>query len=310
MKKIAVLFPGQGSQYINMGAELYQTDIVFKQIIDDCCQILDKDLFRIIGNKEFLMDPNNTQFVIASISYAYYHKFLTDYKIVPTLLAGHSLGEITALTAANVISLSDSLNILNTRGQLMNTAAKQHPGAMVAVLNMEKEFLRELCTSISNDCDETVEISNYNSSSQIVISGTINGIKILTEKIERNNGIVIQLKVSGAYHSSLMHSVQTEFYHYLKSYLFQAPMLNVLSSVIVQIHDGHNIDKILTDQLVKPVRWKEVIEYIVNSKIDVVVETGPKNTLCKLLNKEYPKLCCLSLEKVFKESMDISEYIY
>ncbi|MDU3338021.1 ACP S-malonyltransferase [Paraclostridium bifermentans] len=308
MKRFAFLFPGQGSQHVGMGNNLYKTDMSFRTIIDDASKILNEDLNYILNDLEKLNKTRYAQVTISIISFAYFQKFINEYKVVPTIMAGHSLGEISALTAAGIISFKDSLFILKKRGELMEDEASNNNGKMIAVMNTNKEDLINLCAKITNEGDY-IDIANYNGNNQIVVSGTRSGIEKIEEQVKLSNGIPIPLKVNGAFHSNLMKNASKYFNRYISSFCFFQPCINVISSVDCELYSKDKVVNNLSKQIYSPVQWTSVIEKLIADGVKVFVEAGPKNVLTNMISRDYPDVKCISLEKMYKNNENFWDYM-
>ena len=203
----AYIFPGQGAQYSGMGKDLYESSSVAKRLFKTANDVLDFDIAKIMfeGTEEELVQTKVTQpaIYIHSVILAKVKKDLFK----PDMVAGHSLGEFSALAAIDGLSFEDGLKLVSKRAMLMQKACEAEPSTMAAVLKMEASVLERILMTIT---DDTVVAANYNTPEQIVISGTITGIEKATELIKKANGRVLPLKVGGAFHSPLMQPAHDE----------------------------------------------------------------------------------------------------
>lgn len=299
MEKVALIFSGQGSQYLGMGKSLYDRYDIVKKIYSQASEILNLDIPSLCfdSNLAELTKTQNTQVAIFTTSYAAYQAYLQEIGQVPYILAGHSLGEYTALTAANVIRFSDALHIVRKRGELMNKAAEQQDGGMAAILGTSVETIHEIC-ELLNQQGKSISVSNYNSNKQTIISGQKSAIELATEKLNYYKATVIPLQVGGAFHSLLMQPVKTEFQHFLESFVYFPFMLPVISSVDGKMYaDESVIVDYLTKQLTSPVHWTRVMDKMRELGVTKVIESGPKNILQKFILDYIPNIPCITIDQ-------------
>lgn len=309
MEKVALIFSGQGSQYLGMGKSLYDRYDIVKKIYSQASDVLNFDISSLCvsSNLAELTKTQNAQVAIFTTSYAAYQAYLQETEQVPYVLAGHSLGEYTALTTANVIRFSDALHIVRKRGELMNKAADQQDGGMAAVLDASVETIYEICESL-NKQGKSINISNYNSSKQTIISGQISAIELATEKLNAYKANVIPLQVGGAFHSLLMQPVKTEFQHFLESFVYFPFMLPVISSVDGEMYaDETVIVDYLTKQLTSPVHWTRVMDKIKESGVTKVIETGPKDILKKFILDYITNISCVTIDQDILSVNDLNK---
>lgn len=286
MKKIAVMFPGQGSQVVGMGNELYEKYDEVQQLYHLANDVLHKNITDIMfnGPKETLTETENAQPALLLSSIAAY-TLLVKENITPVMTVGHSLGEYSALVAAQVLSLEEALPLVATRGRLMEKAFPKGKGTMAAVLGMKEEDIRTVLEEIAED--EVVDIANLNCPGQIVISGSKGGIEqaadILKEKGARR---VLPLNVSGPFHSRLMQPANEQFQTYLNEVTFQDATIPVYANVTAEpVTDKDELKQLLIKQLYSPVRFEQSINNMMNEGIDAFVEVGTGNVLCGLVKK-------------------------
>lgn len=299
MKNTAFIFSGQGSQYVGMGKNLYNKYKVVSDIFEEASDVLHMNMKKMLfeGDLATLTDTKNAQPAILTVGYAAYQAFIEKYGVIPNVLAGHSLGEITALTASNAIIFSDALHIVKKRGELMQEASHKTKGGMLSIYNVDIQTLLSICNEVSKGSKKVV-ISNYNSISQTVLSGDVQSIEEVQKIIEKEGGIAIKLNVSGAFHSPLMADAADEFKRYLKSFVYREIMIPVISNIDAQIYENeYLIEEKLTSQLTYPVLWTKVIEKIKSTKVDYIVESGPKEVLVKMLKRDNIGIECFSFEK-------------
>ena len=278
--KIAFIFSGQGSQYIGMGKELYDNILVCRETLDKANELLDFDIKELMfnGEKEALDITENTQpaILITSIMAM---KALEEKGIKADIVAGLSLGEYSALVAANSLSFEDAIPLIRKRGKFMQEAVPIGVGSMVAIIGLDLDKIKLALKEASSF--GIVEISNYNTYKQIVIGGE----KIAVEKAKElclNYGAkrAIELKVSGPFHTSLLESASFKLREELNKIEFKKPEVNVISNVIADIiQDGNDIKDILCKQVKSSVRWSESIDKMIDMKVDTFIEIGPGRVL-------------------------------
>jgi [acyl-carrier-protein] S-malonyltransferase len=295
MKKTAVLFPGQGSQYVSMGTR-FSDQSIFRGTMDLAFEILGGQFKTAweTGPIEVLSRTQFTQPIVYAVSYAYYMLITESYRITPALLAGHSLGELTALTCAGAISFEDGLALVKKRGELMAIGS---PGGMAAVIGLDLSLVMKICESATKG-DEFAAPANINSSTQIVISGTPASLESVKSEVGEQGGKYMPLNVSAAFHSRFMEKPAVEFNKELKKYRFRELRIPVLSNLDARYYESPNdIPARLTAQLTSPVQWKEIMDRIEEEEIQLCLESGPKNVLKKLLEKEKPAMQILAIDE-------------
>ncbi len=281
----AVVFPGQGSQYVGMVAERYQSDPVVRKIVDHADEILEFSLSNIMfeGPEESLKQTEFTQPALYVHSMAVFQTAEMSIDCV----AGHSLGEFSALTVAGVLSFEDGLKLVRLRGQLMQAAGELSSGGMGAIIGLEDKVVAQICDDISEESNEIVVPANYNSSGQIVISGHSNAVNLaLNASIEIGAKMAIPLSVSGAFHSPLMQSAYDEFKLSLDKVSFVDAEVPVYSNVnATPSKSANELKNNVLHQLLEPVLWTQTIEQMVLDGVKEVVELGPGNVLQGLIKR-------------------------
>ena len=273
----AYIFPGQGAQYSGMGKDLYESSSVAKKLFKTANDVLDFDIAKIMfeGTEEELVQTKVTQLAIYihSVILAKVKKDLFK----PDMVAGHSLGEFSALAAIDGLSFEDGLKLVSKRAMLMQKACEAEPSTMAAVLKMEASVLERILMTIT---DDTVVAANYNTPEQIVISGTITGIEKATELIKKANGRVLPLKVGGAFHSPLMQPAHDELSEAIMATDVNMPKCPIYQNVNGQpVRNPDIIKSNLVKQLTSPVRWTQTIQNMLAAGASSFTEVGPGTAL-------------------------------
>jgi len=299
MAKAAYVFPGQGSQQVGMGADLYHTSSSAREVFDETDAILGFPLSRLCfeGPEEELTKTHNVQPAVLATSIACLRtaqQTSNNDLPSPSLIAGHSLGEYTALVAANVLSLGDAVSLVRERGRLMHEAGQKNPGGMLAIIGLDLEAIEEIC--LRSKCD----ISNINCPTQTVISGAAESLAEARELARARGALrLIPLKVSGAFHSSLMEPVVDEFSEVISTFVLQPPTIPIIANVTTQIlTDTDSIKEELLEQLRHCIQWQSSIEYMIHSGVTSFYEIGPGKVLCGLIKRTSAKTQTLNISGI------------
>lgn len=280
--KTAIVFPGQGSQKVGMAKDLYNDFKIAKNVIDDAVIKLGFDIKEIMfnGPEENLRESKNTQVAILIHSYAIF-SIIKDF-LEYDALAGHSLGEYSALLCGDVINYDDALHIVRFRGELMSKAGEKNKGSMSAVIGIKKDVVEEMIDEIKKE--GVITIANYNSYEQIVISGEPEMIEKANSLLKNKGARCIPLKVSGAFHSPLMEEASIPFKKVLSKVEFRTPERDIYFNVTGdKVKDKEKIREILGEQITSPVKWVSIIENMLRDGIKRFIEIGPGNVLTKLI---------------------------
>ncbi len=281
MKK-AFVFPGQGSQFVGMAKSLLEERTEVKAYLDEACEILGFDLAKIMfeGPEESLLKTSVTQPAIFTHAVV---DALTRDEFKPDAVAGHSLGEFSALVAAGVLTFEEGLRLVQARANAMQKACDAQQSGMAAIIGMEDAQVEEICESI----DELVVPANYNTSGQVVISGTEKGIELAIEAFQSAGArMAIKLKVNGAFHSPLMKSAEDELAAQIQETTFRDPICPIYQNVVAKaVIDIEEIKTNLIKQLTAPVLWTQSVRQMKADGFESFEEVGPGKVLSGLIRK-------------------------
>lgn len=304
MSKKAFLFPGQGSQYVGMAKDLFENSVEAKEMIRTADDALGINLSYILFNGPEAQ-LKQTEFTQPAI---FLHSVILA-SLIRTLnvdaAAGHSLGEYSALVAAGSIQFYEAVKLVRTRGIAMQKAGIEFPGTMAAIIGLGMQTVSDSCSEASTE--GVVQCANFNSPGQIVISGSVSGVKKAMEICKSKGAkLVKELIVSGAFHSSLMESAQIEFLNELNNtYIYDARFPVYANVTAKPVTKKDEIKKLLFEQLTSPVRWEETIVNMVSDGIDEFYEIGPGKVLQGLVKRINPDIKCFGIDKF----VDVEKYL-
>ena len=294
MPKLAFVFPGQGSQEVGMGKDLIKNYKEANELFDEANIALKDegvDLKKLCfeGPEEELNKTINAQPAVLTISIILY-KLLQKSNINPGIVAGHSLGEYSALVAASSIEFKEAVRLVRKRGRYMQTATPLGTGSMTAIISFKKENIEKLIKKVSKF--GTIEVANYNSPYQIVVSGkneVIEKLLILGEEEEEVN--VVPLKVSAPFHSSLMGKAKENLACYIENVNIQDPQIPVICNLTAEyVKTKEEIKNALIEQVTHPIKWIDIIKRMNSEGINCFIEVGPGEVLKKLIKQILPKV--------------------
>lgn len=288
MRKIAFLFPGQGSQSIGMGYEFYQEYDIVREIFDMAEEITHMNLSKLCfkGPMEELTETVNLQPAVTAVNLACLAAIEKE-GIKANFCAGHSLGEYSALCSAGVVSKEETIKLVFKRGKLMHREATQHAGAMQAIVGFSIEEVEELVAEVQQD--GVLSVANHNTEKQIVITGSPQAVNRAAALAAEKGAKAIPLKVSGAWHSKLIKGAQDEFANYLSEFPFNSPKSAIIFNVTANTEEEPgNIKSIMARQLCSPVKWYDSMNKLIEENVEIFIEVGPGRVLNGILKKILP----------------------
>lgn len=301
---IAYVFPGQGSQYVGMGKQLYEKFPAARQVFDRADDVLGFSLSKLCfeGPVEELNDTINAQPAIMTVSIACLETIKTYYNdvvgstLVPMLVAGHSLGEFTALVAAGVLDFDDGVQLVRERGRLMKENSERNPGGMAAIIGLDRDTLHQVC--LDAQAVGIVTLANDNSPGQTVLSGELAALQRAMELAkERGAKLVRQLAITVASHSPLMQQAAQLFGETVKNFYLHPPEVPLLSNITAQaLTSVDELRQEMIEQLTRPVQWTHSIQTAIGAGVNTFVELGPNQVLSGLIRRISSNVQSISLD--------------
>lgn len=300
MKKTGIVFPGQGSQYIGMGRDLYERFDYIRDMFDTADRVLGFPITDLCfnGPEDELRQTYNTQPSLLLVGYAVYEALRREAGVEPFLVAGHSLGEYTALLASGFFTFEEALTITRKRGLLMEEACPKGKGGMVALIGADMEKIAPILAEISHD-DYVAVPANLNSAEQVVLSGNAEALKEAVEKL-KGTGYkkAVFLNVSGPFHSPLMQEAADR----LKSELADLSHGDLSIPVVFNVDATPGKEKGMVDdnlyrQMFSPVLWEKCVRKMADEGVEIFIEAGPQKVLSNLVKRIVPGVACVNVEK-------------
>ena len=284
--KTAFVFPGQGSQKVGMLAEIAEQFSSVQDTFAEASEAVGFDLWQIAQSGEGLNETANTQPVLLTASVALWRVWLEQGGFVPKFLAGHSLGEYSALVAGEAMSLKDAVKLVHLRGKLMQNAVPQGEGAMAAILGLADDQVLALCEQATQTGQGSVDAANYNTKGQVVVAGTTALVEAVMAQAKEQGGKAIALPVSVPSHCLLMKPAAEQFAAALEQTAIELPRIPVIQNVNAQVAtDVAQLRKALTEQLYKSVQWTNTVQYLQDQGIGYIVECGPGTVLSNMAKR-------------------------
>ncbi len=297
--KIGMIFPGQGAQFLGMGKDFFDKERIVQELFDSASNCVDQNFVRLCfasSDKE-LQNTVNAQTAIFLVSASIYKLLEEKYNITPDIVAGHSLGEYSALFAAGGISFADALYLLKKRSLFMDKATEEKPGSMISIIGLPEQVIVGICKRYHKPEEGMVaQVVNFNSPQQLVVSGTLPELEQIKLDVKGLSGKVIPLNVAGAFHSVLMKDAQKEFGTYMLKVDFkdlEIPLINNYQAKIIKTAD--EVRESLVQQLSSPVLWWQSMLHL--RDVDVIIQIGPSDKLAKILKREWPDKKVIAINK-------------
>lgn len=302
MNKHAIIFPGQGSQSVGMMSDLASNFPIVQKVFKEASDTLGFDLWKISQEDgTALNQTQNTQPAMLAAGYATYKILKSETNLSPICMAGHSLGEYSALVASNCLDFADGVKIVQKRAELMQLAVPKGVGAMAAILGLDDKKVIEICNQHATG---VVEAVNFNSPGQVVIAGNKDAVETTCKKMKENGAKrALILPVSVPSHSSLMVGAANKFAQFIDKFDFKIPSVDILHNVDGKIATDNEIKDKLVSQLHKPVLWTTLVKNMQNIGVDTLIEAGPGKVLSGLTRRIDKNLSSMAIfdTKTLKE---------
>jgi len=287
MPKIAFMFPGVGSEYTGMGKSFYENFKIVRNTFEEANDILNLNLDEICfepSKEKELKQLENAQVSLLTLSIAVYRVYMKEIGIQPHFCAGYSLGEYSALCSAGVIEFPGVLKLVRERGRIINEVASLIDGTMAWVINLDSKRVEMVCEEFSEE-GKQVFVSAYDTPTQVSISGHTAPLMKAARELEKK-GIVYPLRLSGPFHCPLMKKAAEQMKSILEKFTYRSPACPVVANQNVQPYtDSESVITNLSRQLIRPIRWKTTVEYLMEQEVDIAIEMGPKNVLKFIVEK-------------------------
>jgi [acyl-carrier-protein] S-malonyltransferase len=300
LERIALLFPGQGSQYIGMAKNVYKRYAVVRHTFEEASDTLGFNLSQLCfeGSPADLGKIQNALVALLTVAVSYFRLYMSEIGVKPLFCAGHSLGEYSALACSGAISFSDALKIVSVRSKIAQDFAHHVNGAMTIIDGLAANLVAQACQQVS-DAEQSVAISCYNSIKQVAISGHLQAVQKVEDLVSELGGTITPLIDNPPFHSPIMRPAAGQFKTELKEYLFHALRYPVIANVTASPYGGpEQIADLLTEHLIRPVQWRSIINYLHQYRITMTIELGPKNVLTALIKQNYAGINALSYDRI------------
>lgn len=306
MSDLVIVFPGQGSQFTGMGKNWFDAHACVRDRFEQASDIVGYSLEDLCftAQPSELTKTMYAQVSLLVLSYSMYEVLAKDRKLPVSAMAGHSLGEITALLAAGALTFQDAVRLVKVRGEAMQTCATQHRTGMIAALGISASDV-EKCVEDFNAGGRAVQVSNYNAEQQTVLSGALDDLKGMTAYLEDHGCKVARLNVAGAFHSTFMEQAVPAYTRAIEEIEFREPAVPVYSTVTGGMYESaQEIKDALAIQLTSPVRWSTVVSELADQDVSLWIEVGPKRVLKKLISGAVDAAAVHSLDEDSEEAYE------
>lgn len=300
MAKIALVFPGQGTQYTGMGSSLFKEFASVRDVFRRASSVLGVDMCRLCfaGTQEDLNLTINTQIAVLTLNIAIYSVFKEKTAVKPVIMAGHSLGEYCALYAAGAIEFDDVFSLVQARARYHQEAVPPGSGAMGAIIGIDDAAVEKICAEI-NGIQSQVSLVIYNAPDQVVVSGHAGAVEKVMQAAKKNGAKVVRLPISAPCHCGLLQGAADRFTENLDKIKFKKCTTRVIPNCDPDIfYTRDNIRELLLRQIVSPVKWRQTVGKMAALGVETIIEIGPKRTLCGLIERINRNMQLCSIEDV------------